>query len=319
MLMLVWVPISFFVCSTGYMVSLPDVNEFSDGGITSAIITCGALIILIALLGCCGAQWDSKVFLFPYAILVAVSVIAQLSLAGFMYHVHGSLVTVSKSNFDLSVLSPGDQAILKWINRRFKDAYNHCGLGVDIDLTRAAKQVLRATCENPDFGWFAKFVEANCRIGTNELTPGSDFLKCAGANFSLSDSLSQHSMLCACESRMVVWVNDQSLLIAVFIFAIVFFEIALVALSCYVMFSRRGRRQGYQEIRMPIKQQQGPFNPHPRNFYGQQQQSSDRQPLNAPQQSYAAFAPATNAPYPYNQQSSQQLDARAKPMLGPSI
>lgn len=275
---------ALYVCIAGYMVSLPDVNEFSDGGITSAIITCGALIILIALLGCCGAQWDSKVFLFPYAILVAVSVIAQLSLAGFMYHVHGSLVTVANANFDLSVLSTSDQGILNWINARFKDAYNHCGLAVDIDLT-LTKKALAATCENPDFVWFAKFVESNCRIGAPELTPGSDFLKCAGANFSLSDVLTEHPMLCACESRMILWVNDQSLLIAVFIFAIVFFEIALVTLSCYVMFSRRGRRQGYQEIRMPIKQQQGPFNPHPRNYYGQQQQ--DRQPFNAaPQQSY---------------------------------
>lgn len=299
------------------MVSLPDVNEFSDGGITSAIITCGALIILIALLGCCGAQWDSKVFLFPYAILVAVSVIAQLSLAGFMYHVHGSLVTVAKSNFDLSVLSTSDQAILKWINARFKDAYNHCGLAVDIDLT-LAKKALSATCENPDFVWFAKFIESNCRIGTPELTPGSDFLKCAGANFSLGDSMTEHSMLCACESRMILWVNDQSLLIAVFIFAIVFFEIALVTLSCYVMFSRRGRRHGYQEIRMPVKQQPGPFNPHPRNYYGQQQQQSDRQPFNAaPQQSYG------NQPYPYSaqQQNQQQGQDRgnARPILSPSI
>ena len=293
------------------MVSLPDVNEFSDGGITSAIITCGALIILIALLGCCGAHWESKVFLFPYAILVIVSVVAQLSLAGFMYHVHGSLIAAAKSNFDLSVLSQNDQNILHWINRRFKGAYNHCGLAVDVDLTLAHK-ALTATCENPDFVWFAKFIETNCRIGTAELTPGSAFLKCAGASFSLSDSMTQHGMLCACEARMIDWVNDQSLLIAVFVFAIVLFEVALVALSCYVMFSRRGRRQGYQEIRMPVHKQAhgGPFNPHPRNFYGQQQQqqqaAADRQPLNAQQQSYAAFAPATSAPYPYNNQQQTQ-------------
>ncbi|KAF1319520.1 Membrane protein, partial [Globisporangium splendens] len=293
-----------------YMVSLPDVNEFSDGGITSAIIMCGALIILIALLGCCGAQWDSKVFLFPYAILVIVSVIAQLSLAGFMYHVHNSLVTVSEHNFDLSVLSSGDQAILKWINRRFKDAYNHCGLEVDVNLT-LQNHALTATCENPDFVWFAKFIETNCRIGTADLTPGSDFLKCAGANFSLTDSITQHSMLCACESRMITWVNNQSLLIAVFVFAIVFFEIALVVLSCYVMFSRRGRRHGYQEIRMPVKQQ-GPFNPHPRNYYGQDQ---SRQPINAaPQQSYAS----ANPPYPYAAPPAQER-GEGRPILGPSI
>lgn len=295
--------------STGYMVSLPDVNEFSDGGITSAIITCGALIITIALLGCCGAQWDSKVFLFPYAILVAVSVVAQLSLAGFMYHVHGTLVTAAQYNFDLSVLSASDQSILKWINRRFKDAYNHCGLGVEVDLT-LEHQALRATCEDPEMVWFAKFIETNCRIGASELTPGSDFLSCAGANYSLSDSMTEHTMLCACESRMVLWANDQSLLIAVFIFAIVFFEIALVALSCYVMFSRRGRRHGYQEIRMPVKQQAGPFNPHPRNFYQPPPPQQDRQPFNAaPQQSYAA----TNAPsYGYGQQV-QQADPRERP------
>lgn len=290
------------------MVSLPDVNEFSDGGITSAIITCGALIITIALLGCCGAQWDSKVFLFPYAILVAVSVVAQLSLAGFMYHVHGTLVAAAQVNFDLSLLPASDQAILKWINRRFKDAYRHCGLGVEVDLT-LQHQALSATCENPDFVWFAKFVESNCRIGPAELTPGSDFLSCAGANYSLSDSMTEHTMLCACESRMVRWADDQSLLIAVFIFAIVFFEIALVALSCYVMFSRRGRRHGYQEIRMPVKQQAGPFNPHPRNFYGQQQQQQ-QQPFNAPQQSYGG----------YGQQQLQPQDPRAtnQPIGGPS-
>ncbi|RLN06483.1 hypothetical protein BBJ28_00019565, partial [Nothophytophthora sp. Chile5] len=106
-----------------YMTSLPALSEFSDGGVASAIIMCGSLIILIALLGCCGAQTESKLFLFPYAILVLVSVIAQLSLAGFLTHVHSSLVEVAKHDFDLSVLAPADQDTLRWINKRFKYVY----------------------------------------------------------------------------------------------------------------------------------------------------------------------------------------------------
>jgi hypothetical protein len=248
------------------MMSLPDLNEFSDGGIAGAIVTCGALILLIALLGCCGAQWDSKVFLFPYATLVIVSVVAQLALAGFMYHVHGTLLRASEHNFDLSALSASDQSILHWINRRFKDAYRKCGLTIDVDLSLQGS-ALSATCSDARYKWFSTFVESKCRIGASDLAANSDFLKCAGATFSLSEPITEHAMLCACEARMITWVNDQSMLISVFVFTIAFFEIALVLLSCYVMCSRRvGRRFGFQEIRMPVKAQQ-PYNPHPRNYF----------------------------------------------------
>ncbi|KAF4316360.1 hypothetical protein JM18_008449 [Phytophthora kernoviae] len=268
---------SVLVSIGGYMASLPALSQFSDGGVASSVIMCGSLIILIALLGCCGAQWESKVFLFPYAILVLVSVIAQLSLAGFLTHVHSSLVEVAKHNFDLSVLSSADQDTLHWINKRFKYVYYSCGFDVDIDLTGTRSRPLIASCSNPEFEWFAPFVEENCPIGHAQLQSGSNFLKCAGPSFSLSNAMTEHTMLCACETRMISWVNDQSMLVAVFVFVIVALEIMLVALSCYVISSRRHRRFGYQEITMPVRQQ--PYNPHPRNYFGQQ--AAQRQPLNA--------------------------------------
>lgn len=300
----------------GYMMSLPDLNEFSDGGIAGAIITCGAMILMIALLGCCGAQWDSKVFLFPYATLVLVSVIAQFALAGFMYHVHGVLVNAAEHNFDLSVLSASDQKVLRWIHHRFEAAYDECGLAIDVDLSLRSS-ALTATCTNPRFDWFARFIEKNCRIGASDLKFGSDFLKCAGATFRLSDPITEHGMLCACESRMITWVNDQSLLIAVFVFTIVFFEIVLVALSCYVMCTRRKSGfGGYQNIRMPLKAQQ-PYNPHPRNYFpspaGNNGQGDYRQPLQPllqqPSYNSMATSPSTfqyGAVAPPGQQQQQQ-------------
>ncbi|DBA01392.1 TPA: hypothetical protein N0F65_007289 [Lagenidium giganteum] len=319
----------------GYMISIPDLNAFSDGGISSAIITCGSLIVLIALLGCCGAQWDSKVFLFPYAMLVIVSVVAQFALAGFMYHVHGALLKVAALNFDLSVLSAGDRGILKWINHRFAAAYDHCGLSVDLGMS-LNDHALVATCRNTEYSWFAAFIENNCRISASDLQPGSTFLSCAGANFSMSDSVTEHTMICACESRMIQWVDDQSLLIAVFVGAVAFFEIVLVFLSCYVMCSRRGRHQGYHEIRMPLKQQ--PYNPHPRNYYtyGSSQsgdnvsvnngghafgfQPGQQQPLyNNTQPSYAAMG-TTTASYPFAKPVNPSQDAmNSKQIYGPSI
>ncbi|EEY59842.1 uncharacterized protein PITG_12984 [Phytophthora infestans T30-4] len=279
---------SVLVSIGGYMASLPALTEFSDGGVASSVIMCGALIILIAMLGCCGAQWESKVFLFPYAILVLVSVVAQLSLAGFLTHVHSSLVEVARHNFDLSVLAPADQETLRWINKRFKYVYYGCGLDVDIDLTDTRSQPLIASCSNPEFSWFATFVEENCPIGHKQLQSGSNFLKCAGLSFSLSNAMTEHTMLCACETRMISWVNDQSLLVAVFVFVIVSLEIMLVALSCYIMHSRRHRRFGYQEITMPVRQQ--PYNPHPRNYFGKQQ-AGQRQPLNA-HPAYTSYGPS---------------------------
>ncbi|KAI9981442.1 hypothetical protein PInf_009194 [Phytophthora infestans] len=279
---------SVLVSIGGYMASLPALTEFSDGGVASSVIMCGALIILIAMLGCCGAQWESKVFLFPYAILVLVSVVAQLSLAGFLTHVHSSLVEVARHNFDLSVLAPADQETLRWINKRFKYVYYGCGFDVDIDLTGTRSQPLIASCSNPEFSWFATFVEENCPIGHKQLQSGSNFLKCAGPSFSLSNAMTEHTMLCACETRMISWVNDQSLLVAVFVFVIVSLEIMLVALSCYIMHSRRHRRFGYQEITMPVRQQ--PYNPHPRNYFGKQQ-AGQRQPLNA-HPAYTSYGPS---------------------------
>ncbi|KAF1781533.1 Tetraspanin/Peripherin [Phytophthora cactorum] len=244
---------SVLVSIGGYMASLPALTEFSDGGVASSVIMCGSLIILIALLGCCGAQWESKVFLFPYAILVLVSVVAQLSLAGFLTHVHSSLVEVARHNFDLSVLAPADQETLRWINKRFKYVYYGCGFDVDIDLTgtRSHRLSLHARTQS-----------------SAAATEGSNFLKCAGPSFSLSNAMTEHTMLCACETRMISWVNDQSLLVAVFVFVIVSLEIML-------------------EITMPVRQQ--PYNPHPRNYFGQQ--AGQRQPLNA-HPVYTSYGPS---------------------------
>lgn len=289
------------------MASRPELSEFSEGGVASAIVTCGVLIVLIGFLGCCGAQWESKVFLFPYAVLVLVSVIAQLSLAGFLTHVHGSLVEVAKHNFDLSVLSPTDQATLHWINRRFKAAYRQCGLHVDIDATVTdGDHLLAASCTDPEFEWFADFVGTNCRLGARELQPDSFFRSCAGPTFSLLDAANEHTMLCACETRMIMWVNSQSLVVSVFVFVIVALEVALVALSCYILHSRRHRRYGYQEIRMPVRQQ--PYNPHPRNYFGGPAAGA-RQPFNAQQQ----------ASYDSNAQYAPSGQGDGKPVLGPSF
>ncbi|TMW68085.1 hypothetical protein Poli38472_007757 [Pythium oligandrum] len=290
----------------GYTISRPDLNEFADGGISGAIITCGSLILLIALLGCCGAQWDSKVFLFPYATLVVVSVIGQFVLAGFMFHVHGTLVEASKYHFDLSKLSEGDRNVLKWINHRFEAAYNECGLDIDLNLS-VQNQALVATCANQSFEWFANFIERNCRVSADDLQLGSDFMRCAGANFSLSDELTEHTMICACEARMINFVNDQSMLIAVFVFTIAFFEIMLVLLSCYVMCTRRTRRHGYQEIRMPVKQQQ-PYNPHPRNYYPPAGNSN--QSLQASLQAQPSYSAMSNSP------SKDRSAVTARPVYG---
>ncbi|TDH74419.1 hypothetical protein CCR75_001482 [Bremia lactucae] len=283
---------SVLVSIGGYMASLPALTQFSDGGVASSVIMCGSLIILIAMLGCCGAQWESKVFLFPYAILVLVSVIAQLSLAGFLLHVHSSLVEVASHNFDLSILAPADQETLRWINRRFKYVYYGCGFDVDIHGTNSHNYDLHASCTNPKFRWFATFVEENCPIGHAQLQAKSDFLKCAGPSFSLSTAMTEHTMLCACETRMISWVNDQSLLVAVFVFVIVFLEIMLVALSCYIMHARRYRRFGYQEITMPVRPQS--YTPHPRNYFGR---SGQRQPLNSQPESTLYHPSGGENPY----------------------
>ncbi|RLN76421.1 hypothetical protein BBJ28_00025902, partial [Nothophytophthora sp. Chile5] len=49
---------------------------------------------------------------------------------------------------------------------------------------------------------------------------------------------------------------------------------------------------GYQEITMPVRQQ--PYNPHPRNYFGQQAQ----QPLNA-QPGYSSYGPPAGGENPY--------------------
>ncbi len=56
----------------GYMKDVPEINAFSLNGVSSAVISCGVLILLMAIFGCCGAHSESKVFLFPYATLVRI-------------------------------------------------------------------------------------------------------------------------------------------------------------------------------------------------------------------------------------------------------
>jgi hypothetical protein len=210
-----------------------------------------------------------------------------LALAGFMFHVHGSLLKIAANNFDLHVLSKEDRKILEWINHRFANAYDNCDLTVDLDMTTIHTKTLLAKCSNTEYEWFAAFVETNCRIGLSDLNPMSYFMQCAAGHFQVGDTLDEHTLLCACETKMIQWINDQSLLIAVVVGVIAFFEMILVFLSCYIMCTSTRRRYGYQEIRMPIKQRH-PFNPHPRNFLHlhhtnnhtlQQQQQQQQQPL----------------------------------------
>lgn len=70
--MLTFVNFATEMYTIGYMLDIPDLHAFSTGGIAFGIIACGIMILLIAILGCCGAQCQSKMFLCPYAALVCV-------------------------------------------------------------------------------------------------------------------------------------------------------------------------------------------------------------------------------------------------------
>lgn len=257
-----------------YMIDIPDLNAFTEGGIPSAVIVCGFLILLIGCLGFCGAQWDSKMFLCPYATLVVISLIAMISLVAFTSHVHTALVNANENNFDFSELSSRDTKVLKWIHHRFEDVYDDCGLHVDVQMSLENKGLV-AQCSDPNLNWFADFVGSKCQIQAQDLIPGSSFLQCAHKS-SLDGSFDELTVLCSCETNLIEWVGEQSYMIVAVISTIIVFEILLVAVSCYLMCTRP-RRYGYQEIRMPVKEQG--YNAHPRNFYYQTNDNSFGQPI----------------------------------------
>ncbi|KAF0720602.1 Aste57867_195 [Aphanomyces stellatus] len=248
----------------GYMISAPDLNEFTSASISWAIIASGVLIIVVAALGCCGAHWESKVFLCPYATLVTVSIMSQLALAGFMLQLHKSLVKLSELDYNMQHqnLTAEDTGILRDVQRVFEHAYAACEPQVDLSAS-VSTGALAVQClsDNDGYKWFAEFVSQRCTISEADLLPNSPFQKCAGeaivANVTI---LAEQALFCACETKLVSWMDKQSEMIGVVVAAIGGFEIALVFLSCYLMCTQRRRHRGYQEIRMPLKVQYNAYN-----------------------------------------------------------
>ncbi|RHY77789.1 hypothetical protein DYB34_007231 [Aphanomyces astaci] len=164
----------------GYMISSPDLNEFTSDTISGAIIASGVLIVLVAVLGCCGAHWESKVFLCPYATLVTVSIMSQLALAAFMLQLHKSLVKLSDLDYDVQheALTTEDTAILSELHRVFKHAYSMCAPEVDLTKTFATG-AMAVQCIGGDssYNWFADFVSQRCMITAADLMPSSPFQK----------------------------------------------------------------------------------------------------------------------------------------------
>ncbi|RQM22050.1 hypothetical protein B5M09_011685 [Aphanomyces astaci] len=225
----------------GYMISSPDLNEFTSDTISGAIIASGVLIVLVAVLGCCGAHWESKVFLCPYATLVTVSIMSQLALAAFMLQLHKSLVKLSDLDYDVQheALTTEDTAILSELHRVFKHAYSMCAPEVDLTKTFATG-AMAVQCIGGDssYNWFADFVSQRCMITAADLMPSSPFQKV-------------HNPLTSISFDGDIPVE----MIGVVVAAIGGFEMALVFLSCYLMCTQRRRSKGYQEIRMPLKMQ----------------------------------------------------------------
>ncbi|OQS07170.1 hypothetical protein THRCLA_00822 [Thraustotheca clavata] len=257
---------SVLIIIGGYMMHVPDLNAFSSDGISSAVMACGVLIVLLALLGCCGAHWESKVFLCPYATLVTVSVLAQLALAGLMLHFHHSLKNISLENYggEADGLSKDDQAILDGLQNIFNEVYAACQPQIDLEATfSAGSVVLACTGSDPSYHWFASFAANRCSIQKADLEANSPFLKCAKVmNWTASTGLSKQALFCSCEAKLVTWIDEQSELIGTIVGAIAGFEIVLVLLSFYLMCTQTRRHRGYQEIRMPLRPQ---FNAHPYN------------------------------------------------------
>ncbi|KDO25647.1 hypothetical protein SPRG_08946 [Saprolegnia parasitica CBS 223.65] len=251
----------------GYMMHVPDLNAFSADGISSAVMACGVLIVLIALLGCCGAHWESKVFLCPYATLVTVSVVAQLALAGLMLHVHHSLVHISQASYanQSALLSEDDQIILGSLHSIFNEAYDACQPQVDlIKSLQVGSVVLQCMGADPSYQWFAPFAANRCSIRKQDLLPNSTFRQCAKdmADGASATQLTKEALFCSCEANLVAWMDEQSELIGTIVGVIAGFEVALVLLSFYLVCTQRRRHRGYQEIRMPLRPQ---FNAHPYN------------------------------------------------------
>ncbi|KAH9130555.1 hypothetical protein LEN26_008415 [Aphanomyces euteiches] len=250
----------------GYMISSPDLNEFTSYSISAAIIASGFLIVLVAALGCCGAHWESKAFLCPYATLVTVSIMSQLALAGYMLQLHKSLIKLSALDYNMQheALTQEDVNILKSLHGVFKHAYLGCAPEFNLAASiSSGTMVVKCLSKDTAYNWFADFVSDRCKISSSDLLPSSPFQKCAGEAIVEKDTiLTEKALFCACETRLVTWMDKQSEMIGVVVAAIGGFEIALVFLSCYLMCTQRRRHRGYQEIRMPLKMQ---HNAHPYN------------------------------------------------------
>ncbi|ETW03896.1 hypothetical protein H310_04321 [Aphanomyces invadans] len=280
----------------GYMMSSPDLNEFTSDTISGAIIASGFLIVLVAALGCCGAHWESKVFLCPYATLVTVSIMSQLALAAFMLQLHKSLIKLSNLDYNVQheLLTTEDTTVLTELHNVFKHAYSSCAPEVDLTKTfETGAMVARCMGEDASYNWFADFVSQRCMITAADLMPNSPFQKCAGEAIVQNVTiLAEQALFCSCETKLVTWMDKQSEMIGVVVAAIGGFEIALVFLSCYLMCTQRRRSKGYQEIRMPLKMQHNNANVY--------------HTMSAPYQQHNVQGTAMYAPVP-------NTDSRIKP------
>ncbi|RHY32267.1 hypothetical protein DYB32_002915 [Aphanomyces invadans] len=271
----------------GYMMSSPDLNEFTSDTISGAIIASGFLIVLVAALGCCGAHWESKVFLCPYATLVTVSIMSQLALAAFMLQLHKSLIKLSNLDYNVQheLLTTEDTTVLTELHNVFKHAYSSCAPEVDLTKTfETGAMVARCMGEDASYNWFADFVSQRCMITAADLMPNSPFQKVPvdPGSLVLINGVCSVPVKRSCKTEMI----------GVVVAAIGGFEIALVFLSCYLMCTQRRRSKGYQEIRMPLKMQHNNANVY--------------HTMSAPYQQHNVQGTAMYAPVP-------NTDSRIKP------
>ena len=124
------------------------------------------MILCIALLGCWGAHSHSKYVLYPYASIVLLSVVAQLVLAGMMYHSHMSFVSIAANGYK------NQEEGLNWIQMKFDQVYTRC----EPTHTSRDQDVATLTCGNSNYQWFELFTARFCTISRSDLKPSSDFL-----------------------------------------------------------------------------------------------------------------------------------------------
>lgn len=171
----------------GYLINVPDLHAFSPSGIAGVILCCGLMIFFIAVLGCCGAQCDSKLFLCPYATLIVLSIVAQLVLAGLMFHMHESLEKILDS--DQHLLPPSEQKMLSWVEERFDEAYDNCGPNVNYGQSLSEQSIV-LHCRDSRYRWFEAFTNDFCKLRPQDLQSGSSFLKVQYHAFTFSNEYS---------------------------------------------------------------------------------------------------------------------------------